>query len=262
MAIQKTEAFILRVQPFRSSSLIVTTFTRNFGKIKGVAKGVRGQTASRDTLYEPFTLLEIVFYEKLRSELHLISDAMVLETFQSLRSDLEILAHAYYFSELVDQVTEPHDPHENIFELLQFAFHGLSLLPSSTLARFFEIRLLSEVGLLPQLESCLGCGKIEFRKIYFSARQGTIFCEACQKKGMDSRPISEKAVQRMRQFLEFNENPAQMLQQGSDANETEIRDVMERFLLERLDRRLASRRFLKQVTALIRKTENHQGHNQ
>ena len=42
MALQKTEAFVLRTNPFRSSSLVVTTFTRGFGKVKGVAKGVRG----------------------------------------------------------------------------------------------------------------------------------------------------------------------------------------------------------------------------
>ena len=88
MAIQKTEAIVLKTQPFRSSSLIITFFTRDFGKIRGIAKGVRQENQTRAAVYELFTRLEIIYYEKLRSDLHLVSDAAILE---SLRRTLESL---------------------------------------------------------------------------------------------------------------------------------------------------------------------------
>ncbi|MGH7890395.1 MAG: DNA repair protein RecO, partial [Thermodesulfobacteriota bacterium] len=78
MAIQKTEAFVLKTQPFRSSSLIVTFFSRDFGKLRGVVKGVRREREMRGALYELFTHLEILFYEKTRSDLHLVSEASIL----------------------------------------------------------------------------------------------------------------------------------------------------------------------------------------
>ena len=253
MALQKTEAFVLRTHPFRSSSLIVTTFSRAFGKVKGVAKGVRGEGIARTGTFESFTLLEMVFYEKLRSELHLISEATVLESFEGLRSNLETLATAYYLTELVDQLTEPHDLHEPIFELLHFAYQCLPFLSSSRVARFFEIRLLSEVGLLPHVTSCLGCGEEPSGKAFFSVKQGGVFCMNCRKKAPDSRPVSQEALKRMRDLQ--SEKATELIQaSGGEREDQEIGQLIERFLSERITRKFSTRRFLNQVRSLVRKT--------
>lgn len=258
MAIQKTEAFVLRSRPFRTSSLIVTTFSRSFGKVKGIAKGVHSEGAARPSTFEPFTLLEIVFYEKIRSELHLISEANILESFGGLVSNLQTLATAYYLVDLVDQVTEAHDPHEPIFELLHFAFQWLPSVSPFRLARFFEMRLLRAVGLLPHWEGCLGCGETNPEKVYFSVRQGAIFCPLCRKKAPESKLLSPGVVEAMRSFLALKgENQALLsfLAPGgkglSVSLEREIEGVVERFLTEKLGRRLSTRRFLNRVRPLI-----------
>lgn len=254
MAIQKTEAFVLRTHPFRTSSLIVTTFSRSFGKVRGVAKGVRREGLLWSSAYEPFTLLEMVFYEKLRSELHLISEVSLLESFEGLRSNLELLATAYYLAELVDQLTEPHDPHPLIFELLHFTFQGLPSFPPSFLARFFEIRLLSEVGLLPHLESCLGCGEKNPKEVYFSARQGALFCSPCRRKAPEARRLSLETLEVMRRLTELKGQESSLTPPNEMAwtpsLEKEMEEVTERFLTERLGRRLPTRSFLRQVRSL------------
>ena len=248
MAIQKTEAFILRSHPFRTSSLIVTTFSRSFGKIKGVAKGVRSEGAPHPSTFEPFTLLEIVFYEKIRSDLHLISEANILESFETLRSDLETLATAYYLVDLVDQLTQPHDPHESIFELLHFAFQWLPSVSPFLLARFFETRLLAEVGLLPHLEGCLGCGEKNPEKAYFSVRQGGFFCPNCRKKAPESKPLSSALLEGVRGLLEIKgQLPEAAL---AHSVERELEGFLERFIAERLGKQLATSRFLRQVRLL------------
>ena len=250
MAIQKAEAFVLRSQPFRTSSLLVTTFTRPFGKIKGIAKGVVREGVARPSTFEPFSLLEIVFYEKLRSDLHLISEASILESYLPLRSNLESLATAYYLAELVDQLTEPHDPHDGIFELLQCSFQWLTSLSPFRVARFFEIRLLSEIGLLPYLGGCLSCEKENPEKVYFSVRQGAIFCFDCRKKYPDARPISLSTLGRMRSFL--SKDASKIIQgSGAEKDDGEIADIMARFLSDRLGKRLSTQRFLNQVRGLL-----------
>ena len=251
MAIQKTEAFILRTQLFRSSSLLVTAFSRSFGKIKGVAKGVRGEGVLRSADFEPFHLVEIVFYEKIHSELHLISEVATLKTHESLHSNLEILAYAHYFSELIDQLTETHDRHESIFELLGFALEGLPLMTPSQLTSFFEIRLLREVGFLPYLDHCLECEEKELRRVYFSTRQGAIFCERCRTKAPEARMLSLDALRAMQRFLTKEAGEALVEPLPQKVNR-EMSDLVERFLIERLGKRLKTRRFLKQVNALIR----------
>jgi len=41
MAIEKTDAIVIRVVEFSESSCVVTLFTRDFGKIAAMAKGAR-----------------------------------------------------------------------------------------------------------------------------------------------------------------------------------------------------------------------------
>jgi DNA repair protein RecO (recombination protein O) len=249
MAIQKTEAFVLRTHPFRTSSLIVTTFSRDFGKVKGLAKGVRKEGVARPSTFEPFTLVEIVFYEKIRSELHLISEAAILETHAKLRSDLEAVATAYYLSELVDQLTEPHDPHETIFELLRFAFQLLPEISPALVARFFEIRLLGEIGLFPDLECCTGCGEKHLERVTFHIRQGGIFCPRCQTKTPGGRVVSSEALQAMRFFV--SQGPREVASYTLEGEiEREIGELIDQFLTDRLGKRLQTRRFLAQVRSL------------
>lgn len=251
MAIQKTEAFILKTHPFRTSSLVVTTFSRSFGKIKGLAKGVRREGVVRPSTFEPFTLVEIVFYEKIRSELHLFSEVSILESHEGLRRDLSALASAYYCVELVDQVTEPHDPHEAIFELLGFVLGNLPSFPPVLLTRFFEIRLLQEVGLLPHLSGCLACGERKPEKAFFSVRQGGIFCARCRTRAPEARAMRGEVLELMRRFTEGTP-PARSC---ALPLLTEMGEFMERFLGEKLGSRLKTRRFLHQVSALRIKSE-------
>ena len=259
MAIQKTEAFVLRTHPFRTSSLIVTTFSHSFGKLKGIAKGVRKEGIPHSSAFEPFTLIELVFYEKVRSELHLISEFTILESFEALRSNLEVLATAYYLSELVDQLTEPQDPHQPIFELLEMAFRALPSFSPTLVTRIFELRLLSEVGLLPHLEGCLGCGERNPEKVYFSVRQGGLFCIRCRKKAPEAAVVGAETLEAMRQLTGQGRgrvtvaNLAEMNKTADSKARSvwvEMGSLVDRFITDRLGKRLVSRRFLSQVRFL------------
>ena len=228
---------------------MVTTFTRTFGKIKGVAKGVRREGTVHPGAFEPFTRLEIVYYEKIRSDIHLISEASILETYDPLRSDLETLAVAYYFSELVDQLSEAHDPHEPIFELLSFAFQFLPTLPLPFLVRFFEVRLLHEVGLLPHLTGCLQCGGENRDPSFFSLRQGAVVCQKCRKNFPEAKRVSGGVLEAMNSLMTDPVNRAggQSLEGGI---EKELGDLLDGYLTDRIGKRLTTRRFLNQVRSL------------
>ena len=258
MAIQKTEAFILKTQPLRTSSLIVTSFSRSFGKLKGVVKGVRKEGLPHPSAFEPFTLDEIIFYEKTRSDLHLISEVSILESFEGLRSELQALATAYYLCELVDQLTEWHDPHESIFELLHFAFQWLPFVDSPFLSRVFEMRLLSAVGLLPNLAGCLGCGEKNPHRVYFSIRQGGMFCSNCRKRAPESAALSAETLEVLRVLTgermaegEWEGLRVKMRELSKDKSLIgEVGNLVDRFIVERLGKRVVSRRFLNQVRSL------------
>jgi len=250
MAIQKTEAFVLKTQPFRSSSLIVTTFSRSFGKLKGIAKGVRREREMRGAQFELFTHLEMIFYEKTRSDLHLISEAAILESHDSLRTQLQRIVYASYFSELVDRLSENHDPHEGIFELLDFSFRFLTSVPGTRIARLFEIRLLREIGWIPYLDACLKCRASHLERGFFSVVQGALFCPVCGPGFSDARPINPEALAILRYYATHSLESSLKFRVGRQA-ERELEGLMEKFLLYRLGSPLKSRIFMDQIQPVL-----------
>ena len=246
MAIRKTNAIIIRTIPFRSTSLIVTFFTKDFGKIKGIVKGVRQEREREGAVYELFTQLEIIYYEKLRSDLHLISEAFILDSYESLRSRLENISYASYFAELIDQLTEVHDPHEELFQLLDLCLRYLPSLPGERLSRLFETKVLKEIGWLPYLEACLHCEKRDLDRSYFSPYQGGLICKTCAPVVPDARPISPETLAALRYY--GGRNLEECLKYPlSNTTEQGLGLLMHRFFLSRLQKPLKTREFLDKI---------------
>ena len=155
MAIQKTEAILLRRQEVRETSLMLTAFSRDLGKFQGLVKGVRGSRAAVPWYLEPLTLQAVVLYERRRSPWMLVSACDLLDAFEPVRRDLARTAYASYCLELVDAMTGVRDPHPEIFELLLMTLRAMGRLEADlrSLARFVEVHLLKICGLLPQAES-------------------------------------------------------------------------------------------------------------
>jgi DNA repair protein RecO (recombination protein O) len=252
MAIQKTQAIVLKTQPFRSSSLIVTFFSKDFGKIRGLAKGVRQEREMRGATYELFSHLDIVYYEKTRSDLHLVSEAMLLESYDPIRSRLDSISFASYFCELADQLTEIHDPHPQIFELLDFSLKYLASLPGKRLSRLFEIKLFNEVGWLPYLERCLGCEAFVPESGYFSSRQGGLLCSGCAPKYPDSIPLKAEPLSVLRYYTRHDFESSIKLGM-SKQTDTDLELFANRFLNERLSNPLKSRVFYEKIQMALKK---------
>ena len=155
MAIQKTEAIILRRQEVRETSLMLTGFSRQLGKFQGLVKGVRGGRAAVPWYLEPLTLQAVILYERRRSPWVLVSACDLIDGFEAVRRDLTLTAYATYCLDLVDEMTAVADPHPEIFEALLSVLRGLESPGSdpAVLARYLEIHLLRAGGLLPKSET-------------------------------------------------------------------------------------------------------------
>ncbi len=154
MAIQKTEAIVLRRQEIRETSLILVALTRDLGKIHGLVKGVRGSGAAVPWVLEPLTLQAVVLYERRRSSLSLVSHCDLLDPFDAIRRDLTRTAYACLALDLVEAVTERWDPHPEIFKLLLDTLRALTqgMCPRLSLT-FMEAHLLRFSGIFPPLDS-------------------------------------------------------------------------------------------------------------
>ena len=147
----KTEGIVLRRVEVRETSLMLTCFTRDQGKIQGLVKGVRGARAAVPWFMEPLTLQHLVVYERRRSPWALIGACDLVDGFAPLRSDLQRVAYGMMFLDLVEAMTEIRDPHPEIYGLLLSALRSLEKrLDPRSVARFLEARLLRVCGHLPE----------------------------------------------------------------------------------------------------------------
>jgi len=154
MTIQKTDALLLKKKDFRETSVILTFFTRDFGKIHGILKGVRGVRARSSVNPLFFSHNHIVYYEKKSAGLYIISQCEIQEVFLNILNDWDKVSVAYYILELVDVFTEPQGESKEIFENLLNSLKALDKKKGEqAIARLFEIRFLMALGLWPGKET-------------------------------------------------------------------------------------------------------------
>lgn len=197
MAIQKTDAVLLRKKDLRETSLILTFFTRDFGKVHGVLKGARGARARSNVNPLFFSLEEIVFYEKKKSDLFIISQCEAQETFLNILKEWGRASIAYYLLELVDVFTEPGQKTEEIFEDLLNSLRSLdNKKEPCAIARLFEVRFLTSSGLWPGSESFKLTKGALSTLLYFEkdSWQASSKIKLTREVGVEIRNVTEKII--------------------------------------------------------------------
>lgn len=248
MPIQKSDAIVIRRQTFRETSLIVTFYTKDFGKIKGIVRGVRGPHAQYGGgSLEIFAHDAIVFYERKKSDVFTISQCDLVEFFNPVRQSLERLAYANYIIELLDSVTTLGEKSEEVFQLL---LNSLTLLSGEAsarrVARIFEIKLLALLGLMPTLTTCAYCGGNVDISAKFSVAHGGLICKSCIDKDKNALPIMAGTVK----FIEhIRELPFEKVERIKVANAVgkELESILRKFLDYHIERRLKSLEFLREI---------------
>src|SRR2546429_9137688 len=109
MALGKSAAVVIGSFPLGESDRVVTFYSRDFGKIRGVAKASRRIRSRFAGALELFTLGEMVFFDTGRSELVRIDHFDILHPFDRVRRDLERLGPAAWVVECVGRLTGPHE---------------------------------------------------------------------------------------------------------------------------------------------------------
>src|SRR5262245_2065439 len=205
MAAEKARALVIRATDWSESSKIVTLWTREFGKVRALAKGAKRLRSPFDTALDLLTLCDIVLLRKSSGGLDLLTEAQVIERFVRLRGDLPALYAGYYIAELLADWTEENDPHPNLFDEARAALETLGLTRESTGPRLirFELVMLRELGYRPVLESCAVCGAPLPREgLAFGLAVGGMVCPACQPGQRERRALSLDAWQALQSLAE------------------------------------------------------------
>jgi DNA repair protein RecO (recombination protein O) len=183
MSSEKATALVLRVIEFSETSSIVTLFTREFGKIRAIAKGARRPKGPFESALDLLALCRIVFLRKSSDALDLLTEAKLERRFRPPGGNLSNLYAAYYVAELLNELTDDYDPHPELFDVADETLAALRTSSTAALALLrFELTALRVLGHLPSFETCVECGTaVEASgRVAFSQAAGGVLCKSCR----------------------------------------------------------------------------------
>jgi len=148
----KTEGIILKRLDFGEADRILTLFTKHYGKIKIIAKGVRKTTSRKGPSLELFN--QVVIFVARGKSLDIVTETEAINSFPALRKDLKKIGLAYQVCELVDKLTAERAENKEVFDLLKdflssFSFTSTSNLEPQT-SNDFALSLLQLLGFWPK----------------------------------------------------------------------------------------------------------------
>jgi DNA repair protein RecO (recombination protein O) len=238
MALSETEALVLRTYNLAEADKIVVCLTRGNGLIRGVAKGCRRLKNRFGAALEPFTLLQLSFYQKEHQELVSLRHTEILKSHFNLSADAEILAGLAYMGDLVIDFSAPYQPNEKLFRMLKACLDAVSESPvdMQMILRYFEVWLLKLEGFLPDIRRCGEChGSFNENDMAFMGSDLMLRCRPCSH-GLGtalSRRVHQRlwATQRLRPETfakESHEVPSKTIRELGELTHQLIGRVLER----------------------------------
>jgi len=187
---------------YRDTSKIVTFYSKEYGKLKGIAKGARTAKNKFGSALEPLSHSMLLIYKKEHRDLHLISQCDSIDSFRNLTENLDRMSTALSGLELIDHVTHHEERTPPVFALL---VETLSALNDSTrnyeaYLQAFQLRLAALFGYAPNFNTCGQCSKPVpagdgEKQVSFQIVHGAVFCNTCNSSaGFAVRGIEQSTA--------------------------------------------------------------------
>ena len=186
----RAESLVLKNNSFGEADLLVTVYSREWGKLRAVAKGAKRTTSKLVGHLEPLTVVKLALTRG--RNLDTVNQGEVAENFGALKGDLASLTKGLYVAELVDGFGSEAHPNPPLYRLAVDTLAALEKAPhQDLLLRRFELYLLAVSGFMPELYHCVECRTaLEPGRHRFSPDSGGALCPACHPPDVQVRPMS------------------------------------------------------------------------
>ena len=253
MAQRSSQAVILQTTDYGESDRIVTLYSQDFGKLKGIAKGAKRSQKRFGSALEPFTHNEVVFVDKRSHGLVRLERCHIIQSFQGIAHDIKKVILGNYLLELVNALTAEKEKNAEIFTLLLFFIKMIQEKSfREELTRIFEFRLFSLIGYQPQFMCCVVCGE-EFDvndNYQFSIKRGGIVCSGCQNQLHDLMKLSNGTIRIFQQAQNLDLSKLHRIF-FSQSEHKEGKEIFAKFLEYHIGRKPRSLEIMKQIAQPI-----------
>ncbi len=242
----RVEAVVLRHSDWGEADRILVLFTREHGKVRAIAKGVRKLRSRKAGHLEPFTRVSLLLARG--RDMQIVTQAETINAYSPLRESLLLVGYASYVVELLDRFTYEEGENRALYRLLTDTLENLAGHPEPTLVvHYYEIRLLDLLGFRPQLFNCARCGKqIQPENQFFSAKEGGVLCPHCGSGTQGAHPISLLALKYFRHMQRSTFTEAARAKIDPQTNR-EMDILIQHYLTYLLERALNTPSFLRRV---------------
>jgi DNA repair protein RecO (recombination protein O) len=154
MPARASESFILRTYPFREGDLIVSFFTRDQGKLRGIARRARKPKNSFGSGLERLSLVNVSYSQKETRELVNLNGCELLQSQFDLLTDFDTSIALDYIAEVSDHMLPANEPNERFFRLLATSLDCMHTRASGamwTAITYFSLWATRLSGFLPDL---------------------------------------------------------------------------------------------------------------
>ncbi|MBC7074119.1 DNA repair protein RecO [Candidatus Parcubacteria bacterium] len=188
-------AFVFAKEPHLEFDYFFSVFSKKFGKLKILAKGIRKINSKLISQMELFSFVEIEFIKGKRN-IKLVG-ARKVDRLPFLKKKLKRIILASEIGELLEDFLKEEEPDENIWNLLVLTFSKLneiSFKKEVLVYFYFFWHFISFLGFKPNLQRCVFCFKIPKDIFFFSEKYGGIACQFCAKKNKIKNRIQKTTL--------------------------------------------------------------------
>jgi len=257
MTPDKTQAIVIRAIPFGETSAVVTLFTREYGKLRALAKGAWRPKSAFDGALDLLSIGQVLVLRKSSDQLDVLTEARLDRRFRVGGSVAAVRA-SMQVAELLDVLTADADPHPELFDAATATIVNLSDWrgpdgPVHAAVIQTELALLRLTGHAPALDACAECAAPlpVAGRIAFGMLDGGTLCPRCRPGKRSVVAVSADALAALRTFAVLRE--AWRSIDLPDRVAGELRAIMNTYFANLLGRplRVASGRVRRAATAGI-----------
>jgi len=179
-----TPAFVLRRVRWSESSLILTLYSLDFGRISAIAKGALRPKSQFYGRMELLSMVDLSLSRREGRELDTATDAVPINHYEAIRVDPEAFGHSCLFIEWLLNTITGSEPSHPMFHLIREVLDNFS-----TGAPFWPVlcsgieKALRLSGFAIEIDRCTSCGKDPGGSTHWSASSGGILCADCGRTG-------------------------------------------------------------------------------
>jgi DNA repair protein RecO (recombination protein O) len=258
MPLGKTAAVVIGGFPLGESDRVVTFYTREFGKVRGVAKAARRGRSRFGGALELFTLGTLVFFDGGRGDLVTVDHFDITHPFAAIRDDLERLGHAAWMVECVTRLTAERDPHAAVYGLLVRALRSMDAGrgPAQVVVAF-GVRCVAALGHGLRTDACVVCwrprGSLPWTAIDLEG--GGVVCPSCAHSGHGLTRVSARAVAAFAALTTMAWDAASTARLGPASRD--VREILDGQIARLAGTPARVPKFLREVSAVLPVTGEH-----